>query len=748
MKHSTRIGSFLLAAILMPGGSQALAQTGPPAAAARRDPPDYVARPVRVEEPPLLDGVLDDLCWRLAEPLVPFTQREPAEGEPATELTEVRLVYTQTALYLAFRCEDSEPEHLRARQLRWDGDFSGDDRIELIIDTFGTLRDAYAFRFTPLGAQWDAQIRDEGENINVAWDGVWLVRTRIEPWGWAAEVQIPFSTLRFDPEGEQRWTFNIERVIRRKNEFTYWTPVRRGLGAGSDVEGKYRLMYAGQLRGMEGIRPGSRLELKPYGLRGMNRVGGAGEGWNATGDVGLDARYMLAPNATADITFNTDFAQVEADQEQINLDRFPLFFPEKREFFLEGFDIFTFGVTEYNERPPFQLFYSRRIGLSESPRGDRFEVPIDAGLKITGTSGAYTVGALAVRTAATTYGGERPAYAVPGAMQGVFRLSRDILARSRVGLMWLGTDRGLGGGAYAAGGIDAALSLFRNTQITGFLAGSRKRDGAVAPAGSFNYEWNTDVYGVRTANLYIDADWSEDMGFVQRKGIWKNTLELTWKQRPERWNIRQTALFLDMDYYTRPSGRLERRRFGPGFWIFRENGDLLIAGGNITYEALDGPFSIGDVAVPAGFHRWAAGYVHVETDASRPIGTTATLSAGTYYQTRRRGLFTSLWARPGPRWTGELILLANRIRDGRQRFSGDVLATRLTWTPSVSLFTKLFAQLNTAADAGNVNFLVSWRYRPRSYVYLVYNGAFRKEGAGWIAGDRVLLTKIVYLWNL
>ncbi len=736
-----------------------------------RSPQAPVARAVRVEVAPSLNGLLDEEVWRQAPPIGAFTQTEPEVGVPASEPTEVRIIYTATTLYFAFRCTDARADQLHPKQLRWDGDLSGDDRIEIILDTFGDRRSAYSFAFTPAGAQRDAQVREEGANLNLDWDGVWLVATRIGPGEWTAEVAIPFSTLRFHFEGEQRWGFNIERVLRRRNEYAYWAPLERGLGS-LEAEGKYRLAYAGTLAGLEGIRPGSRLELKPYGLA---RQVGTGSDFRSrterTFETGLDARLALGSGFSLDATFDTDFAQVEADQEQIQIDRFPLFFPEKREFFTENHDLFTFGLGEYNAPPPFQLFYSRRLGLAAGPDGANFEVPIAGGLRLTGKNGPWSVGALAVRTAMTDYDmhmvfidtpppGESGIYRLPQATHGVFRISRDVLGRSRVGLILAGSEFGSGGwpglhgvvlpDRYAAGGVDAAFSLFRNTQVTGFVAGSRRGEGSTAPAASLNYSWNTDLWGVNLINLYVDEEWADDLGFVRRTGTLRNTAEFSWSPRPRLPGVRQAVLFADTDYYTRPDGRLESRSISPGVSARLSNGGAIVLGLENRYEYLDEVFSLDAVTFLPGPHTWTDAFLYLSTDASRAFGTELTLAGGPYYSGHRQTAFGTLWWQPDPRWRAELDYFGNRIWNEWARYQGKVLAGRLAWTPSVTTLIKLFAQVNTLTRVGNLNLILAWRYRPRSWLYLVWNDGWERGGSSstWRSTERVLLLKLTYLWNL
>jgi hypothetical protein len=745
-----------------------------------------IARAVRVGNPPLLDGRLDEAVWQEAPPLGGFTQTEPEVGVPASEPTEVRIIYTATTLYFAFRCQDARADELRPKQMRWDGDLAGDDRVEIILDTFGDRRSAYSFAFTPTGAQRDAQVREEGANINLAWDGVWQVATDIGAGNWTAEVAIPFSTLRFRSVEEQVWGINVERVLRRRNEYSYWAPLERGLGS-AEAEGKYRLAYAGTLTGLEGIRPGSRLELKPFGLTRQVSTGGFLGDWTWKGEVetGLDARLALGSGFSLDATLNTDFAQVEADQEQIQIDRFPLFYPEKREFFIENHDLFTFGLGEYNAPPPFQLFYSR-IGLATAPNGDNFEVPIAGGLRLTGKNGPWSVGALTVRTAMTDYDmgysfidarppEESGTYRLPQASHGVFRISRDVLGRSRVGLMLAGSEFGSGGwpglsggvlpDRYSAGGLDAVFSLFRNTQVTAFVAGSSRGEGKMAPAASLNYSWNTDLWGVNLINLYVDENWADDLGFVRRTGTLRNTAEFSWSPRPRLPGVRQTVLFADTDYFTRPDGRLESRSISPGISLNLNNGGVIVVGADNRYEDIETLFYIrGVVPVLVKAYDWTDGFFFISTDASRAFGMNMTLAGGPYYTGTRRSVFGSVWWQPEPRFRSEFQFTRHLITADPSiilpalyplswEYEGVVFAGRLTWTPSVRTLCKLFLQLDESSpfgDMGNLNLLLAWRYRPRSWLYLVWNDGWEKSylDRTWRSTERILLLKLTYLWNL
>ncbi len=708
------------------------------------DPEDYRLQALRVEEAPLLDGDLEDEAWRRAAGVSGFVQREPEEGAPATEDTEVKALFTDTVLYLSLRCLDSRPDQIRARQMRRDGDLGGDDRIEIILDTFEDGRNAYVFATTPLGVQWDAQVAEEGTRVNLAWDGTWQVAVRRQAWGWSAELSIPFATLRFPAGGGGRWGLNVQRVIRRKNEDTFWTPVLRGMAAAQGADGKYRLSLAGHLVGLEGVRPGSRLEVKPWGAVGRHEPAGSGEA-RGLEDGGLDLRLAPAHNLTADITFNTDFAQVEADQERINLDRFPLYFPEKREFFLEGRDLFSFGVSEHNTEPPFLLFHTRRVGLARTPDGGLVEVPIRGGLKLTGKEGPWSLGALGVRTGGTEAVTGSGTWRRPAATQGVVRLSRDVLGSSRVGLMAAAADHGLDGRAYAAGGVDAQFSLFRNTRLTGFAAASRRGEDEPVFAGALDYRWNTDRYGVEVANLYVDRRWGDDLGFVPRPGTIRNKVALTYSPRPDLPGVRQLVFFADAFFWSWTGGGLQSRELNPGGMVLLEDGGSVIFGVVDHYEDLPAALDLGEVSFEAGDYVYTDAFLQVASDPSRLTGGMVTVSGGPFFSGRRRSLLADLWWRPDPRWNAELILELNRVEEGEAAFRGSVVGGRLTWTPTVDLAARLFTQFNSERDRGAFNLLLSWRYRPRSHLYLVWDGG-GVPGALPAAGrQRTLLLKATYL---
>jgi len=343
-------------------------------------------RVLHISEPIKIDGRLDEPAWSQAVAATDFRQREPNEGELASEKTEVRLLFDEKTLYVGIHAFDSEPSRINSRELVRDATFSNDDKVEIILDTYHDRRNAYRFAVNPLGTQQDALITDEGRDVNLSWDAPWISAGRIDETGWIVEIAIPLTTLRFT-EGVETWGLNFARIIRRKNEENLWTSWQRSFGL-------ERISQAGELIGVEEIKRRRLLEVKPYAS------GGWREGVPSIGkprfDVGMQAKVGLevakigiTPSLTAEFTANPDFGQAEVDTQVVNLTRFSIFFPEKRDFFLENAGIFLFGRAGAN-----QLFFTRRIGLTD----DGAPVPIDYGAKITGKVGAYNIGFLQVQT--------------------------------------------------------------------------------------------------------------------------------------------------------------------------------------------------------------------------------------------------------------------------------------------------------------------------------------------------------------
>src|SRR5262245_51588510 len=428
--------------------------------AAAADP--RIVTAVETRTPITLDGVLDDEAWISAEPATDFVQAEPHEGQAATERTTVRLLFDRDALYVGVRCDDAMAAALIVNDIRKDFTPGEQDTFELLLDTFADRRNGFVFATNPAGARSDTQIANEGRDVNTSWDAVWSVATKVDGNGWSAEMRIPFKTLRFE-RGEGRiWGVNFSRRIRRKNEVDYWSPVPR-------VYNLYRAGLAGTLTGLGDVSQGHNLRIKPWVAGNSTRAVGGGE-FDPASHVGVDVKYGVTPSLTLDVTVKPDFAQAEADEQQVNLTQFSLFFPEKREFFLENSGMFYFGDIPRESRlgsarfaPPEEeilLFFSRRVGLTSE--GD--PIPIAAGARMTGRAGGTGPGLMTIQTETE---GERP-----GDNYTVLRGRRDILRNGDIGGVFLSRQSVGNGGRNEVAGVDANFRFVRALSLNGFLARS------------------------------------------------------------------------------------------------------------------------------------------------------------------------------------------------------------------------------------------------------------------------------------
>jgi hypothetical protein len=491
---------------------------------------------LRVREAVQVDGLLDEPVWSLAEAASGFRQREPKEGEAATEATEVSVLYDDTNLYVGVRALDRRPRDVIARILQRDrvlqagidnqARWAGDDGVAILLDPFLDHRNAFLFATNPNGAEFDALVTDESASYNADWRGVWRVAARRTAQGWSAEFAIPFRSLRYPSNGgSQPWGFNVERLIRRKSEQTLWSGWSRAEG------GLHRVSRAGHLVGLASL-PRSRLnlEVKPYGLVGASRErqddGSVPRDTSAS--LGGDLKWEVRSGLVLDGTVNPDFAQVEADDQIVNLTRFDLFLPEKREFFLENAGVFEFGTRGFFEPPPFLLFFSRQIGIKE----DEGEVPVMGGVRLSGRAGRQTVGFLGIL--------QDQAFGDPRTSFGALRVKRDVGANGFVGAML--TDRRTREGGETDGGVDFSLWPTRRLNVTGFAAltsaaGDRERDKAYRLAA----EYRTGRFFLQGQHLLVGPDAETGMGFVTRTDIRRSDAFGTWTFRPGRLSMEKRS---------------------------------------------------------------------------------------------------------------------------------------------------------------------------------------------------------------
>lgn len=487
-----------------------------PPAAGLGQPPRL--RAFRVSETIKIDGRLDEPAWEQAEAAADFRQEEPNEGQAATERTEVRILFDDRNLYIGVRAFDSDVRHINARELTRDSAFDNDDTVEILLDTYHDRRNAYRFTVNPFGTQQDALITDEGRDINLSWDAPWISEGRRDAAGWTVEIAIPLSNLRFR-EGEDVWGLNFARTIRRKHEENLWMAWKREFGL-------ERVSQAGELVGVGQIKRRRLLEFKPYATGGWQvgipQVGQPGFNAGVFGTAGLEvAKIGITPSLTAEFTVNPDFGQAEADQQVVNLTRFDVFFPEKREFFLENFGNFLFGREQIN-----QLFFTRRIGLTEI--GER--VPLDYGAKITGKLGRWNVGFLQVQQRQL---GDPAGIGIPRQQFTIARVKRDIFKRSYIGFMLLNRQGGVTHAYNRGAGVDAEFNLTDYWQLKAFLAATATpglRSGFVT--GRVTSQYESDRFRLEAIWESIGPNFNPEMGFAERTGVRQYFVEGAYKPRP------------------------------------------------------------------------------------------------------------------------------------------------------------------------------------------------------------------------
>jgi hypothetical protein len=483
-----------------------------------------------VDRAPRVDGILGDPLWSQAQPIINFLQREPFEGQSPTEKTEVRILYTKHEVYFGITCSDSDPKGIVATELRRDVSQELDDYFEIVIDSAHDGRNAYVFQINPLGTQRDALITDEQNNSaddgDSGWDGVWISEARITNRGWTATVAIPFATLNFMQSRDVVWGINFKRFIRRKNEEVLWASWRR-------VDGASRISHSGSLRGISDIASGRLFIVKPYVLGGFNhlpaKAAGTGltHGTSAVHTGGLDVKLGLRSNLVANFTVNTDFADADVDTQQFNLTPYKLFFPEKRQFFLENAGVFSFPLGGDSGD---LLFFSRQIGI-DPVSGD--EVPINGGAKITGSRAKFELGVMDVNT--------RNAGPNPGGNYAVTRVKRSLWGGSYVGVM--GIDKRSGNHADSfneATGADARLVFFRDLVLSGYAVQSRTQgvaSGQTDIGAGVNY--HTNWFQFFAQHRKVGPNFNPEVGFLERTDCICDYLDATLRPRPKLRGVRE-----------------------------------------------------------------------------------------------------------------------------------------------------------------------------------------------------------------
>ncbi len=683
-------------------------------------------RAIKLTTPLKVDGRFDEDVYTREKPFGGLIQVAPHYGEPQTERSDVWITYDDHNIYVSCRCWDSAPpDQWVANELRRDTNgLRQNDHFGVMFDTFYDRRSGFAFYTNPLGARADYSVVDEGGS-NSDWNPVWTSKTGRFDGGWTVEMAIPLKSIRYHAGPNQVWGIQLRRSIRRKNEWAYLTPVPRSLAGPQALN---RISAAGTLVGLDLPPAGRNIELKPYvvGRVTTDRLQTPAVTNDVGAEAGGDARYAITPNLTADFTVNTDFAQVEIDEQQVNLTRFSLFFPEKRDFFLEGRGIFDFarggtGATaSANSTDTPYLFYTRRIGLE----GGRV-IPINEGGRLTGKVGPYAIGLMNIQA------GHEAVSQTDATNFTVVRLKRDVLRRSAIGVM--ATNRSpsdSGSGTNQAYGIDGSFSFFQNlslgtywarTATTGLHGDDQSYQGRL--------DYNADRYGARAEFLSVGRNFNPEIGFTRRTDFSRSYALLRFSPRPGRISgIRKFTWTGSAEYVVNGAGSVDARVWVGHFGTEFESSDELSFDITRDYEMLRQPFTPAGSSTPIAPGGYTADHASATYafGAQRRVSGTISVQGGEYYD----GTIRSVTIGPGGGFPGRVSILRQlsleptfsltRIVLPDASFTTRLARARVDYAFSPLMFASALLQYNSADHAFSTNLRFRWEYAPGSEIFLVY----------------------------
>ena len=741
-----------------------LTQAGFPVALARR-----------VAAAPAVDGdVLADAAYEDARTATGFVQSRPFEGEPASERTEVRIVYTEDTLYFGVVCYTDDPATIIAADSRRDSDLTETDSFRIILDTYHDGLNGFVFGTNPAGVEYDGQVTNEGQGsgrfggggsgrpsnsrqqrgsgggLNVNWDGVWQVAARVTDVGWTAEIAIPFRTLRYPPADVQTWGMNFQRNIRANNEQSYWSPLPRQFSLN-------RLSLAGELQGLR-VPAQRNLQLMPYAL-GNAAYRGAEARTVSTGDWGADLKYSITPGLTLDATYQTDFAQVEVDDEQINLDRFTLFFPEKRPFFLENAGLFSVG-----QSGAVDVFFSRRIGLGE--RGE--QIPIVGGGRLSGKVGSNTnVGFLNMQTAAVDAAG------TPRQNFTVGRIRQDLANRSNVGVMFV--NRQAAGGLAGADdfnrsyAVDGRWGIGQGGTVSGFAAGTRTPPAALAAfrarhgltgaadgahAYGLSAQHQSEVARLSLGYTEVAPDFNPEVGFLARRSYRRMNGSVFTTLRPDDfWGVHEfrphVSHYTVFDFET---GWQETQFTHIDNHVEWRNGYEIHTGVNVTREGVFQPFEIfPGVVVPPGRYDHQEAQIAGNTNLGAPVSGNFNAIVGGLFGGQRVTVTPSIAARAGETFNALLEWSYNDLDLPGGRFTTNLIRLRTSYSFTTRMFLQALVQYNDRADLWSSNLRFGLLSDANTGLFVVYNDVQPlglERGGFRVASGRSLTVKYSTLFDV
>jgi len=721
---------------------------------------DSTATPAPIEGPDIniyvrettkrieIDGNLDDEAWEQALPYHEyFYQQEPLDRAPSSQKTELRVLQDKHSIYFGVQCYETDPSKIFATVKRRDGSFlRRDDALELLIDTFQDKRNCYAFGTNPFGVKVDAIISDEGNHINKSWDCIWYCQSAKNDSGWAVEMAIPFKSLKYKKGERVDWGLNITREIKHSKEVTYLVPIPRGLGH----NGKFKGSLFAILKNIKIPSPALNLELQPYLTTGRTRSYEPEKTEN-TLDAGLDVRYHITPQLTMDLSYQTDFAQAEADEEVINTTRFNINLKEKREFFLENAGLFTFGSTPSaggtlvgisNYSRDFLLFNSRSIGIVDEQR-----IPLAGGAKLAGRAGRYSLGLMSMQSKRTLL---EDGTKEPEANFTVFRVKRDLLTNSNIGLMVLNKQSSTNAYSRVLGG-DAFFSLTPELSVNGSLARDFSPDyDSDNWAGDLGVILNKEWIDVALRHTHLDSLFNPEMSFITRENIRKTDCTVSLTKWINNGSLKSISMINDVDYTTDHHNTLVYRQHRTNFELTLASEDYFYYGLHRSYDYLPEQDDILEtIIIDPGKYKGIHHHLRFRTCQGRKFSGSIQYRWGDNYG----GRSSTLQIENNTKLTDNFNLeLGYRYDDLDQRngsLDAHVLSTRWTYSFTTEFFVKYYVQWNSVEKRVSSNLLLDCIYSPRSHIYLVLNeNRNTLEAAPHRINDRMVLLKCTYLWSL
>ena len=692
-----------------------------------------------------IDGLLDEPAWEGADPYESrFFQQEPLDREPSSQRTEVRVLQDDSNLYFGIRCYEDDPSKIFATVKRRDGSFLSDDALELLIDTFQDHRNSYAFGTNPFGAKVDAIISDEGGHINKSWDCIWYCKTSIDDTGWNVEMAIPFKSLKYKKGRNVDWGLNITREVKHSKEVTYLAPIPRGLGH----NGKFKGSLFGVLADIETPEGGLNMEVEPYLTTSRTDIY---EPRNSDTQIdgGVDVRYNVTPQMTFDFTYNTDFAQVEADEAIVNVTRFNVNLPEKRDFFLQGAGLFQFGasgqsggsVVGYRSQNEFKLFESRTIGIR-----DEQKIPLYGGAKLAGKAGDWSIGVLNFQSKETSLA---DGAIEPSTNFTALKIKRDLFTNSNVGFMYLNKQSSTN--AYSrALGADCFFAFTPEITFSGTLANN------LAPgvdennwAGDAGIVMNKEWIDLSLRYTFVDTLFNPEMSFIRRGNVRSTDAMVSFTKWLNNNYLKSISLVNDLEYQADNHNNLDTRelRFNT-YWTFRSE-DFIDIGVHRKFEWLPNVDYIQDIPIDPGDYLGTHYHLTFKSYRSRRFAGSVAWRWGDELDGKTRRLTLTTNTKISNSLFMDLEYSYQYLNLVHGVFEANIFAGLWTYSFTTDLFAKCYVQWNDADNRIVSNFLIDYIYKPKSHLYLVFNeNRNTYADAMHEVNERLLTVKFTYLYSL